>query len=208
MSRLEIQRIVVCSKRNLELFTEIVNETKELFKDERAKELMSKIEVREYAWDVPRVDLYNDLYLHETYAKYIMEPCYFQIDRSEVERGFERILDKSQKVKWWYKNGTSKDAFFAIPYSFEGITRSFYPDFIVSFIDGTTGVYETKGGITKDQAETAAKSEALKKYIRGTKSKNLTGGIVVMDKTGWYVFEGEKYAHDIKNKDWMRLSLD
>jgi hypothetical protein len=41
-----------------------------------------------------------------------MKSCYFKAD-SDIEKEFvEQYLEKSNSIKWWYKNGTSKETNF------------------------------------------------------------------------------------------------
>lgn len=63
-----------------------------------------------------------------------------------------------------------QETYFAIPYyDPTGVLRSFYPDYIVQFKDGTIGIYDTKSGMTATSAETATKSDSLQAYIRTNK---------------------------------------
>lgn len=207
VSRLEIQRIVVCSMTNIEFFTEVINETKEHFKTERAKELLTQTQIRQFAWDVPVQELYNDLYTTEPYSKYMMSPAYLQSSRSQVEKGFEGLLEQSKQVTRWYKNGSAKDGCLAIPYVYDGLTRSFYPDFIVWHSDDTIGIYDTKGGIIKDQGETAAKSDALYTYLKDNSKYKVKGGIVINDKSGWKIYSESRYTKDLGANGWKNLDL-
>lgn len=59
---------------------------------------------------------------------------------------------RDNKIVWWYKNGDSQQGsevgdsrFFGLVYENEdGEKKAFYPDYIVLFADGTTGIFEVK----------------------------------------------------------------
>src|SRR3989344_119452 len=208
-SRIEIQRIVVCSESNQRIIREIVEAAKLRFKDVDRKEKMSKQRRQEYAWDVSDVDYFNELYEAVPAKRAILvsatEPIKTLLlkDRSEPERAFEELIDKSDKVEWWYKNGVSTEKYFAVAYvdPATGFERSFYPDYIVMFKDKSLGIYDTKSGFTQSSIETGAKSDALQSFIDG--GKHLKGGIVQKILTGWHIFTGKKY--DTGGTDWKDL---
>jgi type III restriction enzyme len=202
VSRIEIQRIVVCSETNQKIFREIIEAAKLRFKDFDRKEKLAKQRRRDYKWDVPEVDYFNELYeavpAKKTALASAIEPTKILLlkDRSQPERTFEELIDKSSKVEWWYKNGVSSENYFAIAYTdpeskFE---RSFYPDFIMKFMDGFVGIYDTKSGITAESKETTAKSDALQKYISSNKKLKLKGGIVEKSPAGWQVLTDGKWG--------------
>lgn len=209
-SRLEIQRIVVCSETNQKIFREIIETAKEKFKSARRKEKEARQTKREYSWDVPAIDYYNELYEEVSYPNYAMDKCYLQKDRpTTTEAPFEELLGQSDQVKWWYKNGTEKETYFAIPYIHprDDAWHSFYPDYIVCYQDGSIGIYDTKSGITSEIGETTAKSNALQKYIASHKDKKLKGGIVVGKTSGLFVFAHNDYVPKTDDKGWTRLSI-
>lgn len=206
-SRAEIQRIVVCSGKNQVIFQEIINAAKERFEAMRKQELAGKQRSRDYKWDVPAVDYFNERYERVGLANYVLSPCLLQEKRSKPEQDFEGLLSASTAVSWWYKNRESKETYFAIPYRDPDseIQRSFYPDYIVEFKDGSIGIYDTKSGMTASSEETGAKSDALIAYL--ARDKRLRGGIVVLDRTGKFVFTGKQYSADLKAKGWERLEI-
>lgn len=55
-SRLEIQRIVVCSETNQKIFKEIIETAKELFKEVNRKDMQAKQGKKELVWDVPTLE--------------------------------------------------------------------------------------------------------------------------------------------------------
>lgn len=209
-SRLDIQRIVVCSENNQKVFHEIIESTKEKFKEERIKEINSTSRRKEYLWDVPLVEYFNENYAIFESTNYAHDRCYLRVNRSEPEKSFEETLNRSHKIEWWFKNGVEKETYFAIEYKDPktNLSRAFYPDYIVCFSDNCIGIYDTKSGITAEIDETKLKSNSLRSYIKEQSSKRkIVGGIIQSLPSGSFVFEGDDYSPDIKTDGWRRISL-
>ena len=209
-SRLEIQRIVVCSERNQRIFHEIIEAAKVRFKEERVEEINGTERVKRYQWDVPTVDYFNENYSLIEMPNYVSDKCYLRNDRSQPEKDFEDLLKHSKSVKWWYKNGTDKETCFAIEYQDQkmGIIRAFYPDYLVNFIDGSIGIYDTKSGITAEIEETKAKSNSLQSFVKKERKEYKTkGGIVQATHSGMYIFTGDDYEANTANDGWKRLDF-
>ena len=140
-----------------------------------------------------------------------MSPCYLNIDRSNPERTFERKLDLDPKIKWWFKNGVNKVEYLGVKYEYPANKiKTFYPDYIVKYLDGTIGVFETKsdgddenlGGLN---IKTAKKAEALAnwKSRKENKSKKIRAGIVIIKGAQVLINENEKYEYESAiNGDW------
>lgn len=208
-SRIEIQRVIVCSEINQKIFSEIIAAAKNRFERLRKVEQDKKRKVKEYNWNVPAADYFNESYEVVKIANNVMSPAYLSKKRSKPEKEFESMLDSSANIAWWYKNRESKETYFAITYKHpeDGILRAFYPDYVVHKKDGTTCIYDTKSGFTANSEETAAKSDALQEYIKTNKKLKLSGGIVVNDGTGTFVFSEKKYNHDLTSKGWDRFDV-
>ncbi len=205
-SRAEIQRVIVCSKINQDIFSEIIQSAKNRFGELRKQQQEEEKRIEDVIWNVPAVDYYNENFEEVSIPNYVMSPCYLGKKRYEPEKKFEALLGASSLVSWWYKNRESKKIYLAIAYEHpDGSTRAFYPDYVVQMKDGSIGLYDTKSGMTATSAETAAKSDALQVYI--TKDERLHGGIVVGDKTGTFVFAGKRYNPDLSSAGWERLKL-
>jgi type III restriction enzyme len=117
-------------------------------------------------------------------------------------------LEKAEKVKWWFKNGTKDGSFFAVPYTENGEEKPFYVDFIVMMKNGKIGLFDTKGGIYAKTAKERA--EGLAKYIaqENKKDNRLFGGILIKEKGSWRFNDNKKYDYDPKNlKDWKFLDI-
>lgn len=206
-SRAEIQRIIVCSEENQKIFSEIIHSAKERFEQLRQRELSEKRAVKEYIWNVPAVDYFNENYEKADGTNAVMSPCYLAKKRSRPEQDFEELLGASSLVSWWYKNRESKETYFSIPYADPqtNAPRAFYPDYIVQMKNGSIGIYDTKSGMTANSDETAAKSNALQAYIQS--GKVALGGVVVFDKKGGFIFTGDAYVPELDAKGWQRLEL-
>lgn len=208
-SRIEIQRVVVCSENNQKIFREIIETAKDRFKAVNQKEKQAKRAQKDVVWDVPTIQYFNELYAKVEQPNYAQEPCYLQNARSIPEKDFEDEIAKSKKIDWWYKNGTKKESFFAVPYYLENVQQSFYPDYIIRYTDGTVGIYDTKSGNTTESHETAAKSNALYTYLEKLKAsgKKVTGGIIDYRTSGRFIYEAAKYNTDRNATGWKRLEL-
>ncbi len=209
-SRLDIQKIFICSEANQQVFSEIITRAKDRFSEMKEKEVREKSRVKNTnEWNAPEIQYFNDLHVQGKYTNYIMEPAYFLTGRSSVEVEFENLLAQSKTVKWWYKNGTRTEEFFGIFYedSVRHAQAIFYPDFIVKFFDGSIGIYDTKGGMTASAPETENKAEALYHYAKNNAKKHIKGGIVIHAPQGWYIHDGNKYQYDESLKGWEQLGL-
>ena len=131
--------------------------------------------------------------------------------RSMPEKLFERYCEGSGKVKWFYKNGDKGIEYFSIVYMDNfGKQKSFYPDYVVGAIDGSTWIVETKGGFTKSgnsediDRYTAKKFGVLKKHLD---RYALHGGIVRQDKqSGELCICTNTYSENIHDNCWRLLS--
>ncbi|MFA5634082.1 MAG: DEAD/DEAH box helicase family protein [Candidatus Dojkabacteria bacterium] len=210
-SKLDVQRIVVCSENNQKIFEEIIDRAKEIFQSLRTAEINSTNRLKKYEWDVPIVEYFNENYELKEASKYILDKCYLDSNRPETEKKFEELLEKSNKVLWWYKNGVNKEIYFAVSYldPNTSIQRAFYPDYIIKFQDGSIGIYDTKSGFTAESEETKVKSNTLQEFIKGvsTSSSVIKGGIVQMTNTGFYIFEGFDYVSFSLDSKWKRLDF-
>jgi type III restriction enzyme len=130
--------------------------------------------------------------------------------RSAPEKLFEKYLEKSNSVKWFYKNGDKGSEYFSIVYRDNfGKLKSFYPDYIIETTDGKTWIIETKGGFkASGNSEdidkfSKFKFEALKIYLA---KHNLKGGFVRQNKNDMDLYIcTENYSDDIGSNDWKSL---
>ena len=70
-----------------------------------------------------------------------MSPMYVKTS-VENEIKFMDFMDKSDGVKWWYKNGENDQKYFAIQYvdPDDALPHSFYVDFIIFMNEGRVRV--------------------------------------------------------------------
>lgn len=210
-SRLEIQRIVVCSEKNQKIIKEIIDTAKEEFKNFRRIKMAKEREQKLISWDVPVEDYYNELYEETSSENYALEKCYLRKNRSNPEEVFEGVVNNNNSIEWWYKNGEEREIYFCIPYFHpeDEMLHSFYPDYIVQFSDGTIGIYDTKSGNTITSRETAAKSNALQAYLKAelSKGKRIKGGIINSRGNGLFIYNGEIYNPDHTDPHWKRFEI-
>lgn len=198
---------IVLGKENGQLFVDAINLAKDKYKKEVVEKLSEKRELQETPkWEVPVIISYNSRYGQESQPKSIMKPFY-TATQSEPERLFIELLNNSNKVKWWYKNGETEIKYFAI---LRTDNQAFYPDFIIQFKDGKIGIFETKGGMTAEGAKERA--EALQKFIKKQNKggKKLIGGIAIYRNGSWLYNANEKYEYDdsdLSGSGWKVLNL-
>jgi type III restriction enzyme len=195
----KVQRLVL-GKENVQTFVDAINAAKERYQQEVIKKLGEKRELQEISkWEVPIIVTYNSRYVKENKFKSILKP-YYTKKPSEPERLFINLVENSDKVKWWFKNGESEIKYFAILYRDEtGIERGFYVDFIVQFSDGSIGLFDTKSGMTAKDAK--ARAGGLAKYIKSEnkKGKKLWGGITILVNGSWRYNDAETYDYNEKD---------
>lgn len=209
----EVQRIITCSLQNQKVFQQVINEAKILFEIVRPIELSNRKVASHTIFQVPEVDVFGENYELVKAKKYVLEPCYLGITRSNPERAIEELFETSESIDWWYKNGESRAQYFSVSYkTLDAETQltkeaSFYPDYIVRFKDGGVGIYETKSGSTATERPTFDKSDALQAFIHEQQQTGMriTGGIVNSRKEGLFVYAKPDYTPDVSK--WERLSL-
>ena len=145
----EVQRIIACSKANQDVLNEVIDAAKEKFAETMDKET----ELAYTTFSIPKSQEFGDGYEMHGSKKQIMEPYYRPIKMWTTEEKFEKKLDESESVDWWFRNGINQPKYFGTPYlklNKDGIEEEaiFYPDYIVKFKDGTYGVFDTKSGDT------------------------------------------------------------
>jgi len=200
----KVQEIVL-AKENRQYFINTINQAKEKYKMEVVEKLSEKREIQKIPnWEVPPIINYNSRYKKEEYIKSIMKPFY-TANPSKPEVEFIKMLNKSDKVKWWFKNGETEIKYFAVLRT-DGL--SFYPDFIIQFVDGSVGIFDTKSGMTAKDAKERA--EGLQKYIKeqNKREKKLWGGIVIYVNGSWRYNDNEEYEYDLGNlSKWKILEI-
>lgn len=200
---------IVLGKENAQIFVDTINLAKERYKSKVIEPLSERRQIQHVSkWEVPVVISYNSRYKSKECKKSIMSPFHAR-KPSNPEKLFMALLDSSDSVKWWFKNGENEIKYFAVPYEDEnGFQRAFYPDFIVMFSDKRIGIFDTKSGITAKTA--GGRAEGLQKYIasENKRGKSLWGGIVVYVNGTWRYNNQEKYVYDPNNlSNWNLLEI-
>ena len=126
------------------------------------------------------------------------------------ETDFIKYLDsKYEKIEWWLKNGTGKDALgFKYTDTQSGKERLFYPDWIILFKDKRIGIFDTKGGITAKSPETKDKAEELQRRIKTLNTTShrykYVGGIVEKREMKWCYNDADTYIYE-NSADWKEM---
>ena len=211
-----VQKIVIHDS-NKSLFQRILIKAIQEYKSVHEKEVLQRANKNEkfYDFDIAKESFYNQ-YTDEKIKtkKYIYDPCYLNVDRSNPEREFENFLEANEKnIIWWWKNSDNKKDYFGIKYEYpKNYFHTFYPDYLVQFSNGSIGIFEVKD--KKDQEGstiTKAKSEALQNYLKNQSNKNLFGGIVIQVNREFVINKKEFYSWEktLQNdwNDWEVLKL-
>jgi type III restriction enzyme len=184
-----IQNIIL---NNAETFEKLFSRAVEKYHPVKKAEIKKKIEeVEEWnsEWEIAKERRYSDIYKPKEYQLALYrnpedKKAYLNID-SAVEEHFIEFLEKNKhNVLWWWQNGNEHMALnFGIKYG-EGST--FQPDFLVQFVDGRLGIFDTKASGDRED-NNKIKAEALQKYIKEEnkrKKKNMLWGGIVIEVSG------------------------
>ena len=84
---------------------------------------------------------------------------------------------------------------------------TFQPDFLVKFVNGKLGIFDTKS--PNFLVDTKTKAEALQQYIEqeNKKGKNLFGGIIIKKGESFKINSKKEY-NDNNNEDWENLTFE
>ena len=198
---------IAISPKNKEYFVKVINEAKSQFRRDIVEKIEKEIEEID-KWNIPESTEYTKIYREKKYKKCIMSPAYIKTDiQNEIK--FMDFLDVGNGVKWWFKNEVSDKKYFAIKYISldDDEPHAFYVDFIIRLNDGRIGLFDTKAGFTAKIAK--SKAEALSKYIKINKHKNLFGGIAIFEDGEWLYNDNEEYEYNDNDfSDWKPLSFN
>lgn len=181
----EVQRILTCSEENQRHFNSVISDAKQEYgrTDGESRDWSKN------TFHLPTEMEFGDGYTPVAAPKHILQPYFQSKNVHDTEKAFEPLLDASDKIAWWFRNGVSEPKYFCVAYKWTdprtGLieTRGFYPDYIVKFVDGRIGIFDTKSGRTAIDAETNAKLGALADYFAAHNALNIFGGIIdVRDK--------------------------
>lgn len=152
---------------------------------------------------------FTDDYEEQKVKLFALEKFYLRKQHyvgKDNENSFIDYLEgKDREIEWWFKQENGQD-YFAIKYfnTSEQKAALFYPDWIVKFKDGRTGIFDTKSGRTATNTEGRAQGLASELNILG---KKYVGGIIVKESGVWYFNNSinYEYAHGNLTKDWKLL---
>jgi type III restriction enzyme len=204
----EVEKIVL-GVENVSTITDTITQAKLRYKREVVDKLNS-VREREVTekWEVPTLITYSTRYVRKESPLSIMEPLYIRSPSAQEVQFIER-LDDSKAVAWWFRNGEGEAKYFGIPYTDQHGDWNFYPDFIVRFIDGKLGFYDTKAGFTAERA--GPKAEGLQVYLKAQRKagRNLDGGIIEMRGRTAMINRLQNYRYDSKTlpEEWEPLEL-
>lgn len=199
---------IFLNAKNMVHFGHILNKSIDQYVIVKQEEVRQRIEDSEqrYTFDIKLEQFYNEYDDEIVKAKkYVYEQCYLSVDRSKPEREFEDLLNKnSSKIDWWWKNGENKQEYFGIKYEYAGGISTFYPDYLVKFLDGRLGIFEVKDVGDRDgKTYTKAKAESLQEYLINQGNKNVFGGIVIQRNHEWLINNQSLYDWEKCEKgDW------
>ncbi len=149
----------------------------------------------------------EDSRVQKIYTKNVYEGYLSSAEiRSIPEKEFEKYLQNSNSVNWFYKNGDKGLEFLSIVYrDNSGKQKLFYPDYIVN-IDGNAWVIETKGGFSRSGTSedidkySHIKFDALKEY---GKNYQIRIGFVRKDKNSTELLMAtDKFSESLESDCW------
>ena len=144
---------------------------------------------KEHDWEVPEQRVYDAETNHVAPAENHALLPFIQLNAaSNPEKEFVKFLEaNSQWIDWWYKNGDSGKANYAIEYhkGQGGEKALFYVDFVIRMKNGHIYLFDTKSAGSDIFA--ADKHNALLEYIKvnGTAEQPLSGGVIVQQGSNW-----------------------
>lgn len=198
-----VQKLVACSSKNQVILRKVFEDALDKYDTENRNEMKKRRdrELEELSFSIPDQDEYSENYEKIASDNNVMEQYYRKKSAPGTEEKFEKMLNVSDQIDWWYKNGEKMERYFAVPYQYldsnqKGRRAAFYPDYIIRFKDGSVGIYDTKAGFTTDNEHTRQKAEALQRYIREHADLNLKGGIINVKGDSFYLQDSEDYDQD------------
>ena len=144
---------------------------------------------KKHDWEVPEQRVYDAETNHVAPAENHALLPFIQLNTaSNPEKEFVKFLEaNSQYIDWWYKNGDSGKANYAIEYhKGEGGEKAlFYVDFVIRMKNGHIYLFDTKSAGSDIFA--ADKHNALLEYVKtnSTATQPLFGGVILQQGSNW-----------------------
>ena len=190
----EAQKIVMSDENN-DIFQKLIGKSIDEYKNKIVSG--TTVEIEDVDWSVPTVINYGEKYTKKDYKKSVMQPVFVENNALEIE--FMDLMDRSNDVKWWFKNGVRDKKYFAVLYDNNGIDSAFYVDFIVKMNDGRIGLFDTKNNLTA----IVAKHNALREYVK--QNTNLFGGLVKKINNNWRYSDTDNFNDESR---WPYVDLN
>lgn len=204
--------------KNLELTDFIINNYKRLRDD--AKEMDSNNlnlfdsaseMIDQVKFELPKVESYK-VKIDKGFQTKVMKKNIYEgyseanwVGQSRPEILFEQWLEKSDKVKWWYRSFDRGEKYFSI--AFGAKKEGFFPDYLIQGANGIVYICETKGGKNADIDDySKAKFEAAKVYVENF-AKDKKFAFVRPDRSR-LVYSNTEYDKDLSNHDIWRAIED
>ena len=204
--------------KNIELMAFIINNYKKLRDD--AKEMDSNNLnlfnansdlVNQVPFAFPKLESYKVLIDKIKQQKVLIKNVYQGyseanwVGQSTPEIKFEKWLEQSESVRWWYRSFDRGEQYFSIAYGAK--KEGFFPDYLVQGSDGTIYIIETKGGKNADIDDySSAKFNALKNYIEDVAPEKRFA--FVRPDGERLVYSNTSYEKDITNHSvWQPINL-
>ena len=206
-----VQKMLACSAANQAIFSQIFDRALSAYEDFYREEMKKRRarELEELTFRIPEIDQFNENYIIAHSPNNAMQQYYRKKNAPGTEEQFENILNISDQIEWWYKNGEKMERYFAIPY-FElnerkrTVRRAFYPDYIIKYNDGSIGIYDTKAGFTADNERVRQKANALHAFIEQHANLSLKGGIIIVKNDRFYIQDSSDYD---ENGEWRPFAI-
>lgn len=193
-----VQRLVV---QNYDIFALILNNASIKFKELLQQTAYKKGHYYDFYIEDKRgysIETHKELIA----PKSLYQPLYVLMRDSStgvinrLEEQFISYLNGTNEVDWMWENGPElMQINFGIPYN-NGMS-TFQPDFIVKFVNGWVGIFDTKP-INFNVEDTTIKAQALNSYLVSINSNRgkypkVVGGIVVKKGDVFYYHNGYNY---------------
>lgn len=204
--------------KNIELMAFIINNYKRLQGD--AKEMDSNNLnlfnansdlVDQVPFSFPKLESYKVL-IDKTKQQKVLKKNVYQgyseanwVKQSTPEINFEKWLEQSEKVCWWYRSFDRGEQYFSIAYGAK--KEGFFPDYLVQGGDKTIYIIETKGGKNADIDDySLAKFNTLKNYVEEVAPEKKFA--FVRPDGERLVYSNTSYDKDITNHNvWKPIDL-
>lgn len=204
--------------KNIELMVFIINNYKRLQGD--AKEMDSNNLnlfnansdlVDQVPFSFPKLESYKVL-IDKTKQQKVLKKNVYQgyseanwVKQSTPEINFEKWLEQSEKVCWWYRSFDRGEQYFSIAYGAK--KEGFFPDYLVQGGDKTIYIIETKGGKNADIDDySLAKFNTLKNYVEEVAPEKKFA--FVRPDGERLVYSNTSYDKDITNHNvWKPIDL-